>query len=335
MSLETIVIYRALSVIAPLFVVMSLTVPAPAAAQGNGRPKAPKDRSGKPDVSTATPAPVATSAPPAATSTPASAAAPVEAASTIDTSSLVPSAAALTPVLSFRQFGSWLDDASAPIRGEGSTSISIGHWRMAEASQTNVPMLGASFGVSDRMQVSASVPFYRVSYQGTTSSGMDDVYVGTKYTLVDPTLTVSEFGLAIAPVMEVLSAGADGRRVHFAIPVTLELRRAPFRVYGSAGYFTRGSMFTGGAIEWGSRRGFVLTGALTQSYSLKEDTLLDSLAVSRQRVDATASGAYPLGTMAAAFVSVGRSLSSLDEGGTSLALSGGISVRFAAPRAIP
>ena len=51
--------------------------------------------------------------------------------------------------------------------------------------------------------------------------------------------------------MEVLSAGATDGRVHFAIPVALELRRQPFRVYGSAGYFTRGAVFSGGTRRMG------------------------------------------------------------------------------------
>jgi hypothetical protein len=206
---------------------------------------------------------------------------------------------------------------------------------MTNASQTNAPMLGAALGVTDRLQVNASVPFYRVNYQGATSSGMDDLYIGAKYSLLDPTLTISEFGLAISPVMEVLSAGAPDGRVHFAIPVTLELRRAPFRVYGSTGYFTRGSVFTGTAVEWATPARVVLTGALTQSYSIKSDTALDSLGVGRQRVDVTTSAAYPIGNVAAAFMSVGRSLSSLDEGGTSLALTGGMSFRFSATRSTP
>jgi hypothetical protein len=201
---------------------------------------------------------------------------------------------------------------------------------MLGSSQTNVPMLGAGMGVSDRLQVSASVPFYHASYDGGTASGVDDVYLGAKYTIIDPTLTVSEFGLAVSPTVEVLSAGSPDGRVHFAIPVNLELRRAPFRIYGSAGVFTRGSFFSGGALEWGAPNGLVLTGALTQSYSLKQDATLDSLGIGRQRVDVSVGLAYPIATIAAGFVNVGRSLTSLEEGGTSLAVSGGLSFRFAA-----
>jgi hypothetical protein len=195
-------------------------------------------------------------------------------------------------------------------------------------SQINVPMLGAGVGVTDRMQLSASVPFYNVRYDGGSARGLDDMYVGAKYTVIDPTLTISEFGLAVSPVMEILSPGAPDGRVHFAIPVSVELRRAPFRVYGSAGYFTRGSVFTGGALEWASPSRMIITGVLTQSYSLQGDPVLDQMQVGRQRVDAMASAAYPIGTLAVAYASVGRSLSSLDEGGTSLALTGGMSVRF-------
>lgn len=229
---------------------------------------------------------------------------------------------------SFRQFGAWLDDASSLGPGVGYTSIGVGHWRMSGSSQTNYPMLGAGVGITDRMQVSASVPFYHSNYQGMTASGMDDVYLGAKYTVIDPTLTVSEFGLAVSPVVEVLSAGGTDGRVHFAVPVSVALHRAPFRVYGSAGYFTRGSVFSGAALEWSSSGGTALTGMLTQSYSMKQDATLDALGIGRRRADMSVGIAHPIGARASGFVNVGRSLTPLEEGGTSLALTGGVMLRF-------
>jgi hypothetical protein len=286
-----------------LFVVAGLAIPGFAFAQSNGRPKAPR-------------APVPTTTSPTTSS--ATAVAPD----------------ATVPVSTFRQFGAWLDDASAPTwRGEGYSSIGVGYFRLAGSSQMSVPTLGMGMGLSDRLQVSASVPFYRTSYAGTTYSGLDDMYFGAKYTVIDPTLTISEFGLAVNPLVEVLSAG-NADRVHFALPVSMELRRQPFRVYGSAGYFTRGSVFSGAALEWTGSR-IILTGSLTQSYSIKEDLVLDSMSVSRQHMDVSSSVAVPLTSRAAAFVSVGRSLSKPEEGGTSLALSGGLSIRFSAPAATP
>ncbi|HEY9461822.1 MAG TPA: hypothetical protein VIR54_01975, partial [Vicinamibacterales bacterium] len=141
-------------------------------------------------------------------------------------------AAASEPVVgtvsSYRQFGSWLDDASSSYRGESYASLGVGYWRLADSSQINAPMLGMGWGVTDRMQFSASVPFYHTSYAGTTASGLDDVYFGAKYTVIDPTLTLSEFGLAVNPVVEVLSTDLGDGRVHFALPVNVELRRQPF-----------------------------------------------------------------------------------------------------------
>jgi hypothetical protein len=295
--------YRFLPSAIGLFVVAGLAIPGFAFAQGNGRPKAPR-----------APAPTTTS--------------PTTSSATAVTPEAAP------PVSSFRQFGAWLDDASAPTwRGEGYTSIGVGYFRLAGSSQMSVPMLGMGMGLSDRLQVSASVPFYRTSSAGATYSGLDDMYFGAKYTIVDPTLTLSEFGLAVNPLVEVLSAG-NPDRVHFALPVSVELRRQPFRVYGSAGYFTRGSVFSGGALEWTGAR-LIVTGSLSQSYSIKEDLALDSMSVSRQHLSVSGSAAVPLTSRAAGFVSVGRSLSSPEQGGTSLALTGGMSIRFSAPSPTP
>jgi hypothetical protein len=237
-----------------------------------------------------------------------------------------------TPTVSFRQFGSWLDDASAPTPGEGRTGIGIGYWRVSGGSQIDVPMIDVGYGLTDRFQVSASVPFYRTTFEGTTVRGLDDMYMTAKFTAIDPAANDAQFGLAVSPVIEVLSAGAPDGRVHFALPVSFELRRQPYRVYGSAGYFTRGSLFSGAAIEWAMASGFVVTGALTQSYSTKDDPLSDQLGVSKQRMDLNVGVGYPIAEVAAASVSVGRSLTSIDQGGTSLGISGGVSIRFASTR---
>jgi len=176
--------------------VIGLGMAAPVHAQGNGRPKNPK-------AGTPTPTPSPAPAPATGTST------TTTTASVSTTTSTTVDAFAGSP--SYRQFGSWLEDASAPTRGEGYTNLGFGYWRMSGMSQTNVPMLGAGVGLSDRLGVSATVPFYRTNVAGATSRGMDDVYLGASYNVLDPTLTVSEVGLSVGTVMEVLSAGAtDG-----------------------------------------------------------------------------------------------------------------------------
>lgn len=266
-------------------------LPQTAAAQGKGRPKGPRVTQTTTEPAPGTPAPVS----------------------------------------SFRQYGLWLDDASAPTQGEGRTAIGIGYYRLDGSSHMNMPSLDFGYGLTNRWQVSASVPFYRSSFDGTTSRGLDDTYFSAKWTVFDPDDTDAQFGLAVSPIVEVLSAGAPDGRVHFAFPVSVELRRQPYRIYGSTGYFTRGSLFAAVAIERGLQSGLVLTGALTHSYSTRDDAELDVVGVSRQRMDLTAAAAYPVFGSAAAYVSVGRTLTRIEEGGTTLALSGGLSFRFSTP----
>jgi len=265
--------------------------PSPARAQGNGRPKGPR---------------------PTATTT---------------TTSTTSTGAAPSTVTTYPQFGAWLDDASALGKGDGSASIGAGYWRLDGMTQTNVPMLSGALGVTDRMHVSASVPFYRIAAPAFSAQGLDDVYLSAKYMLLDPTLTVSEVGLAISPVVEILSADATDGRVHFALPVSVELRRMPFRVYGSAGYFTRGALFGGGAVEWTSANGVSVTGAVMQSYSTKT---ISTTGQERSHADVSMGLSAPVTGAMSAYGSVGRSLTSVASGGASLAVTGGVSFRFSA-----
>jgi len=239
-----------------------------------------------------------------------------------------------TPVSTYPQFGAWLDDASALGQGDGAVNIGAGYWRLAGMSQTNVPMLGGGIGVTDRFQVSASVPFYRVTAPAWSAHGLDDMYLSGKYMLLDPTLTVSEVGLAISPLVEVLSADAGDGRVHFALPVSIEWRRAPFRVYGSGGYFTRGAVFGGAALEWTSTSGMSLTGTVMQSYSVKTPTVTATDLV-RRHADVSLAVAAPVVGSMSVYGSAGRSLTSVESGGASLALTGGVSFRFSAASSIP
>jgi hypothetical protein len=234
----------------------------------------------------------------------------------------------------FRQFGSWLDDASAPTPGLGQTTVALGHWKMPGVSQTNLPMLSAGIGVSDHLQVTASVPFYRTNFDGVTASGMDDSYIGAKYNVIDPTLSLSEIGLSIGSFVEIVSAGAGGR-LHFVLPVSIEMRRAPFRWYASAGYFSRGAVFSAGAIEWAAPHGVTLTGSLTGSYSTQTNAVLDARLVGRQRVDVSAGASHALGNQASTFVNVGKNLSSGVAGTSSMGVSGGISFWFRTTTAMP
>jgi hypothetical protein len=227
----------------------------------------------------------------------------------------------------FRQFGVWLDDATTRAAGGGSFGLGVGYWRGAGASLVDVPIIDGSYAVHDRVQLGMWVPFYRSEFAGATSRGVDDMYFSSKIVLVDPAIQGARWGIAVAPLLEVLSAGFFEDRVHWALPVSAEFRASPVRVYASTGYFSRGAVFGAGAIEWSSEQGTSITFSLTHA----KPTTDEAGGLPGGRSDFSVAVGHPVNNATSVYVGVGRTLSSPDESNkTSLALSGGISFSFSA-----
>ena len=273
--------------------ILCLALPLDAAAQGRGQPKRPK------------------------------------VAASLDAAP--PATSGGVSVTSPRQFGVWLDDATGPDAGGGTFGLGFGYWRSSAAALVDVPIIDVSYGVTNRVQFAASVPFYRASYNGASSSGLDDVYLSGKIVAVDASSSRSGAGVAISPVIEILSAGYADDRVHWALPVSVEVRRSPVRFYGATGYFSRGAVFGAGALEWSTPGGPIVTGALTHTRS----TVDDLTGADRGRTDVAATLAHPFTSVALGYVSVGRSLTSAADGGTTLGISAGVSFRFSPPSSTP
>lgn len=239
---------------------------------------------------------------------------------------------ALQPSPSFPQFGTWLDDATTAISGAGYGSIGVSYWRGSDASQVDAPILGATYGISNRAQVSATVPFYRFSYEGVSHSGLDNVYVSTKIAVVDP--RDGRFGLAVGAVAEILGAGfVDASRAHWAVPLSLELRGEAVRVYGATGYFSRGAYFAAAAFEWTAPSGTSVTASLAHSASVSGVTIATTGGVPRANLrDFSVFMSQPVSSIASVYVGGSRTFSDTWIDGAS-SVSGGLSFQFASPRA--
>ncbi|HET7746683.1 MAG TPA: hypothetical protein VFM29_05250 [Vicinamibacteria bacterium] len=231
-----------------------------------------------------------------------------------------------------RQFGAWLDDASIQERGRGWVGVSVGYWRSTYGHQWDAPSLDAGVGVHPRVQLALSAPVSRISFDdGTGSRGLGDVYLTTKVGLVDPDVPGRNWGLAVAPVLEVLNSRSvvEGQeRVYWALPLTFERRFEGFRAYGSAGYFSRGAVFGSGALEIPVSHRVTTLVAMTHSRSREEDPLSDALELSPTRTDISAGAMYAVTDAATVYATLGRTISRLDENGTSLAATAGVSFGF-------
>ena len=87
-----------------------------------------------------------------------------------------------------RNFGSWLDDATVQDPGDGFVSLGFGIYKTPAFREIDLPSIDAGFGVSRRLQVGMSVPYYSVTVPGdpVASRGFGDVYLSGKYQLREP-----------------------------------------------------------------------------------------------------------------------------------------------------
>jgi hypothetical protein len=237
--------------------------------------------------------------------------------------------AATTVPTSSIQFGSWLDDASVLPPGEAWTALSFGYFRAAGHRQTGFPMLDASLGVARRVTLGVTVPYYRLHLpDGTGGGALGDIYVSSKIMLIDTARSSHGFGVAVSPMLEALAEPEpNGNRYSWAAPVSVEWRADDYRVFGSAGFFSRGVFFSSGALEIPLTDRVAITGALTAARSLDTSPEEKALAISRNRTDISGVAAYFLTPSIGVFGGVGRTLGS-DPFGTSFMLVSGVSMTF-------
>ena len=218
-------------------------------------------------------------------------------------------------------FGSWLDDASIVAPGDVWIGLATGFWQGDSNRQFDVPVGSAAIGVSRRLQVGGSMSYYHFrDPNGLTESGMGNVSAYGKYQLLDPMREPNAIGLAITPLVEISPGGGDP--FGWAVPVNLETQRGNLRLYGSAGYFSRGSVFgtLGADIPVGPR--MAISANVGQSY-----------ASAGARQTAFGIGAsYGLTQTGGLYVGVGQTMipSTLGPGGISFA--GGLSFLLPQPQ---
>jgi hypothetical protein len=216
--------------------------------------------------------------------------------------------------------------------GGGVTSFSVGYWRMAGFSELDVPSFDVGVGLVPRVQAGLSVPVYHASVPGgPVARGIGDLYLNAKVQLREPSAGANgRIGIALVPLVQILSAepAPDTSRVSWGLPVAIEVQRDGWRVYGSTGYFSRGSLFASAAIELPLAERAWVTGTLTQSHSTRTDTAADALGLPSNRTDISAGVSWAALDRAALFGSIGRTLTRSTPTDTHLFVTGGVAVNF-------
>jgi hypothetical protein len=209
--------------------------------------------------------------------------------------------------------------------------VSTAYWRSPSVREIDAPALGVNVGVAPRTQVGVSLPYYHLTDQfGFTSHGLGASYATLKLALVQD----RRVNVSVSPTLEILTWNSPQvGRINAVLPMNLQTFIGSARVYGSTGYFSRGSVFGSGAAEWSPGNILTLTTTLAHSYSVVSDPISDTLGISKHRTDASGGIYLSLRPSVVFFASVGRTLSPVTETSGRLSVNGGLTINVAGPAA--
>jgi hypothetical protein len=286
--------------------VVSLTGPAPVTAQGIGHGQPPVDPGRRANSGTTTTTQPSSTQPGTSSST------------------LLRTGTQTVTGLRLQTFGSWLDTAGVSAPGEAWISISSAYWRSPSLREVDAPAMGVTAGIAQRTQIGVSLPYYHVTDQsGFTSRGFGASYVTTKFALSEN----PRFGLSTSPTVEILNwSSPDIGRVNFVFPISLQTSAGDTQIYGSTGYFTRGSVFGSGAVEWPVTSKVTLAATMAHSYSVVSDPVSDALGIARHRTDGSGGAYYAATPGVVFFTSIGRTFAPVDQTSGRISVTAGMTM---------
>ncbi len=218
-------------------------------------------------------------------------------------------------------YGSWLDDASIVEPGDIWIGLATGYWRGESNRQFDAPVASAAVGIGRRFQAGGSLSFYHFrDADGISENGFGNVSLYGKVQLLDPYRAENAIGVALAPLIE-LSPGSQDR-IGWALPVNVEAHRGELRLYGSAGYFSRGSVFGTVAADLPISSRLSLNASFGQSYA-RVGTHQTSLGAGISLGVSATSGLY---------LGLGRTFMPTEVGPGGVSLAGGMSFLLPEPK---
>jgi hypothetical protein len=225
----------------------------------------------------------------------------------------------------------WLDDASILDPGSVSVAISALRWSGSGISEVILPVVDIALGLTRRVQFSASVPHVVGSADPYgAAGGLGTLYFSSKIGLLDD--RKSGFKLAVSPTLEVLSPAvvdslaAGEHRVQMGFPVSAEVDRGPVRIYGGAGYFTRGAWFTGAGGSYFVNNRVSTFGSFSRAW--RRSDVPDVPLGDRDRKEISGGASYAVSPAVHVFGSMGRTIATLEENGAGATVAGGVSFFF-------
>ena len=226
----------------------------------------------------------------------------------------------------------WVDDASLLAPGMVAFSVSAMRWQGAGLSEVVAPIVDAAFGLTPRVQLSASVP--RVGGSGDpdgAAGGIGTSFFSAKIAVYEA--PNHRFKVATGPTLQLLgkgiveSLGSEQSRVRWGLPVSAEVSSGATRLYGGGGYFSPGLWFSGVAAGFAISDRTNASVGVSRAWRTAETP--DVLLSERDRKEISGGASYALRPTISVFGSIGRTFATLEENGAGTSISGGLSIVFA------
>ncbi len=234
---------------------------------------------------------------------------------------------------SVRTLLSWLDDAEVVPPRQADVSVAMSRVKTPSGHETDAPGLYAAMGVAPRVQFAASAFHYSSTYSdGFTSSGLGDVYVVGKVAVISP--RAHPGGIAVSPLLEVLSdlsastRGAGTGRIAWGLPVSFQYTTTKVQYLATTGYFSRGSVFAGTAVQAFVAQHFIATGSLLYSHATAVPPSSAQYGLSRNRTDVTGGLDYLASPTVTIYGTLGRTIGTRDSTSATSVVTIGLSVRI-------
>ena len=213
----------------------------------------------------------------------------------------------------------WMDDASVIAPGTVWLGLSMVRWQGSGFGQTIAPVVDTAFGLTRRVQISASVP--------RVPGGLGTTFFSAKIAAVDD--TDRGLKLALSPTLEVLSHNtmvAGQSRAQWGLPISVQLDRESGRFYASSGYFSPGIWYAGA----GFAKAVTDRTGLSLSYShawATSPTAAGATPVNTlRRNEISGGGSFDLNPNVSLFGSLGRTIGVAAQDGAGTTLSFGVSL---------
>jgi hypothetical protein len=221
----------------------------------------------------------------------------------------------------------WVDDATLLPAGIGALTVSAVSWHGTDASETEVPVVGAAVGIAPRFQLSARVPYIIDDPASGVVGGWGTTYLSGKIGLLQ---NASGVKLSVAPTLQIFGSGAvtlpGESQAHWGIPVSVEVDPGGTRLFASAGYFSGGIGFVGGGVSVDVTPRLTLSTSLSHAWSASDTTSPLLAASEATRTEISGGASVSIAPHFAVFGAISQTIGTTDANGAGLTAVAGVSV---------